>query len=237
MRIGTWNLERHGAADRICRQRDLIKGARADVFVLTEVHCSFDFSDWTVVRSIESNQDKQSDDSWVAIIGNGLDRPIPPLPRRKSSVAARVEIGGELLILYGTVLPWLRAPDQAPDLALPNETYNDMFGRVLRKQVEDLKALQLAHSEAIIVWAGDFNQSLSGSNRGGSNDSRALLKKTLCDLDLIAWNEHMAHAIPGMKAIDLICGPAKRPVKAIDRLDPVADGHKLSDHAGYVVEI
>jgi hypothetical protein len=159
------------------------------------------------------------------------------LLRRHSSVAAQIEVGGELLIVYGTVLPWLRAPDQAPDLVLPNETYNDMFLRVLSEQAEDLKALQRAYPKAIIVWAGDVNQSLSGTNRGGSNNSRELLRNMLDHLGLVAWNEHMAHAIPGMKAIDLICGPAKRPVKAIVRLDPVADGHTLSDYAGYVVEI
>ena len=47
----------------------------------------------------------------------------------------------------------------------------------------------------------------------------------------------MAHAIPDLKAIDLIRGPAARAVRSIDRIDPVRDGVQMSDHAGYVVEI
>ena len=108
------------------------------------------------------------------------------MPRRNSSAAAQIEVGGELLIVYGTVLPWLRAPDQAPDLVLRKEPYNDMFRRILREQVENLKTLQRTHPESIIVWAGDFNQSLSGTNRGGSNSSRELLRNMLDDLGLVA---------------------------------------------------
>jgi hypothetical protein len=237
MRIGTWNLERHGDSDLIRRQRALIDSKCADVFVLTEVHRSFDCRGWTVDRSITSTHSDHAGDSWVAVVSQDLGLSERTLPPRSCSVAGQYEIGGELLIVYGTVLPWLRAPDQAPDLALPNEPYVDMFARTVREQAGDLRTMKQPHSKAIIVWAGDFNQTLSGSNSGGSNISRTLLKDTLADLGLVAWNEHLAHAIPGLKTIDLICGPTNRPVKAIERFDPVFDGHKLSDHAGYLVEI
>ena len=237
MRIGTWNLERHGDSDRIRLQRTLIDSKCADVFVLTEVHRAFDCGGWTVERSIKSTHSDHAGDSWVAVVSQGLDLSESTLSPRNSSVAGQYVVGGELLIVYGSVLPWLRAPDQAPDLALPNEPYVDMFARIVREQVEDLRTMKQAHSKAIIVWAGDFNQTLSGSNSGGSNISRKLLKDTLADLGLVAWNEHLAHAIPGLKTIDLICGPTSRPVKVIERFDSVFDGHKLSDHAGYLIEI
>jgi hypothetical protein len=54
-----------------------------------------------------------------------------------------------------------------------------MFERFLMIQANDVRALQDNHPEAMIVWAGDFNQSLDGPNTGGSNRGRALLSETL----------------------------------------------------------
>lgn len=55
-------------------------------------------------------------------------------------------------------------------------------------------------------------------------------------LGLVAWNGVAAHATPGMHAIDLICGPREITVREQGRLDPVRDGIRMSDHAGYWVD-
>ncbi len=52
-----------------------------------------------------------------------------------------------------------------------------MFERFLMSQANDIRALQDNHPEAMIVWAGDFNQSLDGPNTGGSNRGRTLLRR------------------------------------------------------------
>lgn len=112
-----------------------------------------------------------------------------------------------------------------------------MFERFLMSQANDVRTLQENHPEAMIVWAGDFNQSLDGPNTGGNNRGRALLSETLEDLGLKAWNRRCDHALGGLCAIDLICGPREHPVNEIVRIDPAPNGRRLSDHAGYVVDI
>ena len=88
-----------------------------------------------------------------------------------------------------------------------------------------------------MVWAGDFNHTLSGPLWGGSAARRDLLENALASIGYSARNESAAHAKPGMQAVDLICGPADWTVPAQGRIDPSRDGVEMSDHAGYWVEI
>jgi endonuclease/exonuclease/phosphatase family metal-dependent hydrolase len=88
-----------------------------------------------------------------------------------------------------------------------------------------------------MIWAGDFNQSLDGSNLVGSKVGRDLLGEALDHLGFDAWNRSQDHAKQGLLAIDLICGPRDLAVRSVERIDPCPHGEWLSDHAGYVVEL
>jgi endonuclease/exonuclease/phosphatase family metal-dependent hydrolase len=101
----------------------------------------------------------------------------------------------------------------------------------------DLERLHRDQPGALIIWAGDFNQSLEAPNRTGTTAGRALLEQALERLSFTAWNRSASHALPELCAIDLICGPRDLKVTNIERIDPTIDGRRVSDHAGYVVEL
>jgi endonuclease/exonuclease/phosphatase family metal-dependent hydrolase len=208
-----------------------------DLAVLTEPPAALSVSAAGVVASPAGRVSGDRLEAWVAIVGSRVEPIDVELPYTRLAAAAHVGIPGHPLVVYGSVLPWRAATHQLPDLALPAESAADMFERFLMSQANDVRALQENHPEAMIVWAGDFNQSLDGSNTGGSNRGRALLSETLEGLGLEAWNRRSNHAVGGLCAIDLICGPREHPVSEIVRVDPAPNGRRLSDHVGYVVDL
>jgi hypothetical protein len=158
-------------------------------------------------------------------------------PFERMAAAASGLVGDRELIVYGSVLPWRSAPRHAPELAKAGESSSAMFARFLAEQVADIRSLIEAHPSATVLWAGDFNQSLLGPNHGGTTVGRQLLQASLDGLGFDAWNRAEAHAASGMCAIDLICGPSSCSVSHVGRIDPHLDGQRLSDHAGYFVDL
>ena len=112
-----------------------------------------------------------------------------------------------------------------------------MFERVLHEQAQTVQDFKERFPRDLIVWAGDFNQSLTGHNRGGSRARRDLLRSTLERLGLKAWNSEAPHARSPSLAVDLISGPITRSAKLVEVIPPDVDGNVISDHAGYIVEI
>lgn len=176
-------------------------------------------------------------ESWVAIVGPSVEPCHLDIPYERMAAAALTRTRGGDLLIYGSVLPWRSAPRQAPELALPNETASAMFERVLGDQERDLFGLMKLHPAAMPIWAGDFNQSLGGGNWTGSGRGRHLLEESLARLGLEAWNRHSPHARPDASAIDLVCGPKELAVKLVETFNPKVDGRRLSDHAGYIVDV
>lgn len=157
------------------------------------------------------------------------------VPFERMAVAARVTVSGRSLVIYGAVLPWGSIRSHAPELVKDGEVFADVFKRVLEEQQADLRALQAEHES--VVWAGDFNQTVGGSNAGGSRKGRDHPVTCLDDLGLVAWNGSADHACEGLRAIDLICGPKGQTIVRQGRIDPVRDGVRMSDHAGYWVDL
>lgn len=189
------------------------------------------------VSSPQERPGRSEPESWVAILGDGLEPVGEQLPYERMAVAARCVSEGTDLIVYGSVLPWRAAPHQAPDLAQPGESATAMVERVLASQEADIRTLQGRHPQAVVMWAGDFNQSLAGPNLTGSRRGRVVLLAALDRLGMQAWNAESPHARSGLSTIDLVCGPATVPVKSIELLEPSLGGQSLSDHAGYIVEV
>lgn len=103
--------------------------------------------------------------------------------------------------------------------------------------MRDIGRLRSSAQVDLVIWAGDFNQTLEGPAWGGSLARRALLVDALAHLGLVAYNAGEAHAREGMNAVDLICGPPNRSAEHVARI-PRHDGQRwLSDHAGYVVDL
>jgi endonuclease/exonuclease/phosphatase family metal-dependent hydrolase len=124
-----------------------------------------------------------------------------------------------------------------PGLAMPDETYTAMFERILQEQEADMLRIRDAHPDMQLLWAGDFNQSLEGPNATGSRVGRTLVEACLTRLGMHAWNRNAPHAVDGLSAIDIICGPQDLSVREVLRIDPIQGGKHLSDHAGYVIDV
>jgi endonuclease/exonuclease/phosphatase family metal-dependent hydrolase len=190
-----------------------------------------------VVTSPRQRDGRQGAESWVAIVGKSEIKPAEiDIPFERMAAAARATVDGREVIVYGAVLPWNSIRSHAPELVHAGESASDTFVRVLREQAADIERLRRRHKPDVIIWAGDFNQTVGGPNYGGSRAKRDTLIQTLATLDFEAWNRKEAHARAGLQAIDLICGRRdQRPVRQ-GRIDPVSGDIRMSDHAGYWVE-
>lgn len=208
----------------------------ADVWILTEPGLGYVGGAGSVVSPpLRASADGQRE-SWVALTGAAVEPVDLEVPFERTAIAAKAVIVGRTLLLYGSVLLWLAIRSHAPDLVQEGESAMEAFQRVLVEQARDVAALQGTHGGPVI-WAGDFNQSLHGSLAGGSNERRTLLRSTLAALGLVAWNGEAAHACEGACAVDLLCGPASLTVTRSERIDPVSDGIRMSEHAGYWVDL
>jgi endonuclease/exonuclease/phosphatase family metal-dependent hydrolase len=190
-----------------------------------------------VITSPPDRSSSHGSESWIAIrtIEQRAAWVTPPFERLAAATIATVN--GREIVVYGSVLPWHSAPRQIPELALRDESFAAMFERYLNAQVADLEDLRSHHPRAVLIWAGDFNQSLDGPNLVGSRSGRLLLRSALDHLGFTAWNQNEHHANAELVAIDLICGPRDLCIIRVDRIDPFQNGRQLSDHAGYVVDI
>jgi hypothetical protein len=175
----------------------------------------------------------------VAIVGSSMVTPVAlDIPFERLAAAARTSVAGRHVLVYGSVLPWNSVRSHAPYVCRIGESSYDTFLRVLCEQVADISALRRNHDHDLIIWAGDFNQSLAGPIRGGSRQKRRDLADALKALGLEAWNGLMAHASEGLCAVDLICGPRDLLPTAKGRIDPLSsDNVLMSDHAGYWLDL
>lgn len=239
VKIATWNLERGRSRRARESQTATLREVDADLVVLTEPPASFqpDPGD-AMVASPPERLGSAGRESWVAIVTGLVLTPVGlEIPFDRMAVAAHVLGEARNVVIYGSVLPWGSIRSHAPDLVRGDASAFAAFVRVVGEQVEDIEALRMLYPRDLIVWAGDFNQTLTGPCRSGSLAKRQRLASALARLGFEAWNRDVAHARPGLRAIDLICGPKEVVVADTGRIDPVRDGLVMSDHAGYWVEI
>ena len=236
VRIATWNLERADSARIRQAQETVLRELTADILVLTEPGPSYRPGPRVVTSPPERSRPKKGD-AWVAIVGDSVEPVGVEIPYERLAVAARARIDGRSVVVYGSVLPWAFAANNAPELVRARESAFDTFLRVLREQVADIAELRRRWPADLVVWAGDFNQTLSGPSHGGSAVKREALRRALDELGLVAFNADAPNARPGMHTIDLICGPRETVIVRQARVDPVRDGLRLSDHAAYWVEM
>lgn len=237
VRVATWNLERGGRtrAARVAQAVE-IRNLAADVLVLSEPGPSFEEGPG-VVASPRQRKNGKTSESWIAIVGDAIEPASFEIPFERMAVAATARVNGVALLIYGSVLPWAAFRTHAPELGRDGESSHQAFLRLLQDQAADIEALRRCHPNHIVIWAGDFNQHVSGPNHGGSLAKREALVEALDNLALVAWNGAAAHANSGLCAIDLICGPRELDVREQGRIDPFRGGIRMTDHAGYWVEV
>lgn len=236
MRVGNWNLNHGGARGaKWPEQSVLLLRERLDIVVLTEPPPGVSLEGFDPVVSPTGSDGW----SWVAILGPAAVSSVLDIPYSRMAAAASMTVANRDVVVYGSVLPWRSIGHQSQGILGDGELYGESFTRLLREQAADVAELQSTFPDAIVLWAGDFNQALAGTEYVGSKAQRVQLEQTLTDLGMRAWNSGCAHAMPGglqMCAIDLVCGPSNIPaVPAV--MKGSFDDHKLSDHPGYVVTL
>lgn len=230
MRVGTWNLEKGARRNSAGKsQLEVLADHRLDVAVLTEPsEAILTLGDSTVVTSSGTGNGKP----WVALVGDGLELRGEP---RVLSVAAETEVAGRRVLVYGSVLPWTKATIDIPEVA-DGRSSEEFVLEELDEQVSEIETF-CSEDDLTVVWAGDFNQNLLGPLYGGSARRREELQKRLGGLGFEVWNRLAPHAVNGLFAIDLICGPDHLAVERTETIANTVDGDVVSDHTGYVVQI
>ena len=237
MKIATWNLERGPSRKAQVAQRTVLEGLGADILVLTEPPTSYRSGPF-VVTSPRQRDGRQGAESWVAIVGKSAVKPAEiDIPFERMAAAARATVDGREVIIYGAVLPWNSIRSHAPELVRAGESAFDDLRSGASGTGRRHRELRRRYRPDLIIWAGDFNQTVTGPNYGGSGAKRGKLVAALRRLGFRAWNQDEPHASPGLHAIDLICGPTALAPSNWGRIEPVHDGIVMSDHAGYWVEI
>lgn len=237
MRIGTWNVEYAAGATKNARRLSRLLAADADVWVLTETHDDLAPSSAHKAISTDQRPTGRKGGRWTTIWSR-----YPVVERLK--LDSEVRTVGALLatplgkvLVYGTVLPW--GTDPGPDGTSRGWTEMD---HVLPKQIEEWARLQQRFPGVPLIVAGDFNLSLGGKHYYGTQRARAVLREGLGALGLFCateWdrlpNGALTHSPIDHVAVPVEWAGTTKVVSAWEGTD--ADGVKLSDHSGVVVEV
>jgi len=230
VRIGTWNLQQGvPPSSRSASQRGFLEAQQTDLWLLTEVHARVHVHGADTVlsppRTVKPSQ------RWSGI---STCHPIEALPSPHEGLAlARVHLDERSLLVGCSVMPWRGARTSWPGDA--TASFDERFSLALAIHLD---AVQHARrSGEGVVWGGDFNQSLDGTETVGSRKSRSLLLDGFESLGLGAATARLEHLNPKIFSIDHIAVPTPWSVLQSQALRPVdAAGKRLSDHAAYVVE-
>jgi hypothetical protein len=94
----------------------------------------------------------------------------------------------------------------------------------------------IARLRSPLVWGGDWNHALEGSDHVGSKEGREHIFAVLDAQGLqVPTAELDAHK--GERSIDHVAVPKEWVVIGAEQVPAEADGKRLSDHDAYVVEV
>jgi hypothetical protein len=216
MRIGTWNMQ--GRSDS--RQLEFMAREDCDVWLLTEVPDTFAMAPGTAMFSDAMSPGR----AWSAVWARDGLAGLPTI----HEAAAFAAVGD--VRVCSCVLPWRAArstwPDEGADLASITRT---AIGRLHDGLTQE--------SGQDVVWGGDWNCALEGTDHVGTPAGRAALRALMSTLDLKAPTSGLGHREQGMCSIDHIAVPNGWDVGTALRLIATADGKRLSDHDAYVIDL
>ena len=215
MRIGTWNLDGNWSL----AHHTFMQYEMCDVWLLTEVPEEIHLQGYTPHLSQESMLDGRR---WAGIFS--LVPPPDPLEDPHPASAAAV-VGNTTFV--SSVLPWRTCGSGWPWVGTTTA----------EKTRATLDALLKHLPRQDLVWGGDWNHSLEGSETAGSHDGRAMILAALEELDLWAPTAPLHHRLSGVKSIDHVAVSRHSSNPKAMRLPAFRDGKKLSDHDAYVVDI
>jgi endonuclease/exonuclease/phosphatase family metal-dependent hydrolase len=211
MRIGTFNLAGRWSP----LHHEFLAALDCDVWLLTEVseRTRLDGYDLHLGEGVMAPKRR-----WAAVAATGSMSPHPdPHP-----ASAMIDRDG--LRFCSSILPWRGCGSREP--------WGD--GSHAEKTWATLRVLETALPTAALVWGGDWNHALTGSETAGSQAGREALLATIAKLNLTVPTTEEPHRIDGITSIDHIAVP-NRVAAAAERVVAEAAGKRLSDHDAYVV--
>jgi hypothetical protein len=210
MRIGTWNLDARSTPDHL----RILDELDCDVWLLTEVPAAMPLVDGARTMSPARMSRGQH---FAAVLSRGgggpLDSPNPS--------SAAMEVDG--VSFYSSVLPWRTCGPDWP-----------WFGGDQASRTADaVRSLEGAF-DGDVVWGGDWNQTMTGPNYGGTTKGRAAIEDLLARRGLHLATRDLPHRTPGMAAIDHIAVPQHWTINCAERLPALS---RLTDHDAYVIDV
>lgn len=130
------------------------------------------------------------------------------------------------LLICSSILPWRSCWRSFPWIG-------DKHAEKTRATLEKIKEVL---PQCGLVWGGDWNHALSGSEYSGSKGGRAHLLKALEALQLKVPTADLLHRLPGCLSIDHIAVGQPILIQSAERIDASQVWQRLSDHDAYVIE-
>jgi hypothetical protein len=208
-RIGTWNL----AGKWSEAHAGLLADLDCDVLLLTEVRRDIEVDSY---QGHQTKADMAVGRAWAGIYSRAALEPGPD-PHPASALA---EVDGRTYC--SSVLPWKGAWAVFP-------WSGDGHAAKTQATVDALRE----HLRPDVIWGGDFNHAMTGSEVAGSRKGRGHVHDLLRDLHLRVPTTHLAHRHPSLLSIDHIAVPGNADIGAVQRIDATG----LSDHDAYVVTL
>jgi hypothetical protein len=211
MRIGTWNLAGRWFGGRA----EFLASPECDVLLLTEVHHE------TRVPGMRGRTTyglMARDRFWAGVFSTGTQIGYPD----PHGAAALAVVDG--VACCSSVLPWRSCGSGFPW----------MGGRQAGKTAHAVAPI--ARLRAPVVWGGDWNHALEGTDHVGSREGREHIFGVLDTLRLqVPTADLGAHR--GERSINHIAVPKEWVLLGAEQVPAATNGKRLSDHDAYVVTV
>jgi hypothetical protein len=241
MRIATWNLERPDPTDLVRNQARMekIREVGADLWILTETHEVIDLSDTHHGATTTPSTRKPMPGETCATVWSRW-----PILRRvdtsEPSEAVCVEVAhpeGPLLV-YGSIIAYAgyKGPDGKSRMWEEHYRYVEWHGR-------EWKRLRAEFSGHRLIAGGDYNQNRDGARWYGTRKGRDLLTAALANAGLKCVTEEdfvKVGKLLDRHTVDHLCMDETLAARVIgvDAWERTrADGMRLSDHSGILVDV
>jgi hypothetical protein len=172
--------------------------------------------DWNVHASKGVMGRKQH---WAAIV---TKHDCKPLDDPHAASAAAVVTG---VTYWSTILPWRGV--KAGSAPWTGSNHEEMTGAAVDALFRSKRPT------CDLVWGGDWNHSLVGKEKAGSNGGRKPVLAAIEKLGLIVPTSTLSHRGNNCAAIDHIGVPIAWGIDGAYRIDATS----LSDHDAYVVDV
>lgn len=246
LRVGVWNLKLAPSSNwpRGQQMRALAQECNADIWLFTEVHADWGLPEYTALMS-EPRSGAPDRKRWsgIACPDTLRETSIPledPGPADEGLCLARISYPAQRLpnlLVACSVLPWSNTTSSWPTLHTPG-LYDDLASRfraVTTSHVQRIVSAQRA--DDVVIWGGDFNQSLRGRVMG-SWAGRSALLAAFDDLALDLVTANARHLIDGASSIDhLAVSSDWTDASRVTVISQEDDPRQSSDHALYLIDI